>query len=664
MSFPLSLISTYGLKQTYTTLRANASQPGVYTNDGKQSEGNIYKWTLQSILGQRYAFAETGHLIDGHDWSGLVSVHYLDGTVEYHYNTDTTYGTMDLYNGKLVGGEVESVIFANFYTQSGTGAFSVSKVADDAGKIRLPGARFTLTGVTNPQYSVTYTTNENGAVHFADLQTGTYTLTETRAPDGYQSTDDTWTVTVTAQNNAVLVTIRRDGSSDGAVTVYDSANGGIQEVYLIKNEPEDTTVTINKYFGVISAKEIRDLTDYAIEVRDNGGAVRSVLTFANAAPITGAVNGYTWTINLECDAEYTLTERNFLHENYLDTVVTAQLNNTALETVKTDADGDGVSDTAVLTIQKGDSADTVNITNTYTNTFKLKIRKVDATGNYAPMQGVEFNIYGSFSEATGNESLEYVDSNGITHTAYLIGKTAPTDEYGITWYDNMKLSAGTRSFIYVVDEVVTPAGYVELDEPIVRMVEVDGENYANGVYTLTVENFKRDLADVSVTAIKEWNIPDDMTRSDVKLRLYRKASDGSVVQLQEVILDGTDKSIESSGITAEVTGWTVVWRGLSYAADETRYEYYVSEEPMAGYHVSYDTAVTTLRVGTNRVDAAIAEGSNLKRSVTVINSSGYTLPNTGGAGTGSVLLPGLVLLVSAIVLLWQEERKRQRRGTR
>lgn len=661
MQFPLSLIDMSGRKQAYTTLTANASQPGVYTNDGKQSEGNIYKWTLQAIQGQRYAVAETGHLISGHDWSGLVSVHFTNGDVQYHYQTNTTYDTTDLYNGMLVGGQVESVIFANFYTQTGTGAFSISKVADEAGRIRLQGAEFTLTGVNVPGYKVTAVTNENGALHFADLARGTYTLAETKAPEGYQKTDDTWTVFVTQINGVAKVTIQKDGSNSSPVVVYDGADGGIQQVYLIQNDPEDTTVTVNKYFSVISNKEIRELTGYGIEVRDQSGAVKNTLTLANATPITGSTNGYTWTINLNCDEEYTFVEKNFLHKNYLDTVVTVQHNNTTLEPVKTDSDNDGVPDTATITIQKSDSADTINITNAYTNTFKLKIRKVDATGNYAPMQGVEFNIYGSFSEATGSESLEYVDSNGVRHTAYLIGTTAPTDAAGITWYDNMKLSAGSRSFVYVVDEVVTPAGYVELDEPIVKIVEVDGENYANGVYTLTVENFKRDLADVTVTATTQWNIPDDMECSDVKLALYRKSADGSVVRLQEVTLDGTDKpqSEDASGIKTTITGWTVVWQGLTYADNATRYEYFVTEEPLAGYHIGYNTEVHTLQVGTDNIDAAIAEGTNLKRSVTIVNSCGYALPNTGGSGIRYLQLYGYVLLISAAVLLWRIGRKRQ-----
>lgn len=660
MRFPLGLIGTDGTRQDYTTLAANTSQEGVYANHGRQSAGNIYRWTLRSILGQRYAFAEESYQVPEHDWSGLVSVHYTDGTVSYRYNTDSTYTDRDLYDGSLVGGTVESVIFANFYTKTGTGAFSISKVVDEAGRIRLQGAEFTLTGETDPDFLVTAVTNENGAVHFADLEPGRYTLRETKAPEGYQSAEDVWPVAVTGTDSgSVTVTLQKQGSSQGPVTLYDSADGGLKEVYLIRNLPEDTTVTVNKYFQNISQKEVQELEDYRIEVCDGSGAVMRTLTLADAVPITGSAGAYSWTLNLECDSTYTFVEKNFLHENYLDTVVSAAVNGTAREPERRDTDGDGTPDTASLTLRKGDAADTVTITNAYTNTFELKIRKVDATGDYAPMQGVEFNIYGSFSEATGSESLEYVDDNGIRHTAYLIGKTAPTDEQGITWYDNMKLSAGTRSFIYVVDEVATPAGYVELDEPIVRMVAVDGENYANGVYTLTVENFKRDLADVTVTATKQWDIPEDMEPTPVTLTLYRKASDGTVTRLQDVTLDGTDKSLAESGMTATVTGWKVVWEGLTYAADTTRYEYYVSEEPQGGFHVTYSTAITALQVGDSEIPAAIAEGTNLKRSVTVINSVGYALPETGGSGTGSLRLSGLALLAAAAFLYGQDRRKRR-----
>ena len=49
---------------------------------------------------------------------------------------------------------------------------------------------------------------------------------------------------------------------------------------MVNNESEDSTVTINLYDGVISAEEIQDLTNYAIEVCDNDGSIRRIQTFA------------------------------------------------------------------------------------------------------------------------------------------------------------------------------------------------------------------------------------------------------------------------------------------------------------------------------------------------------------------------------------------------
>lgn len=734
MEFPLHLIRTSNdvtYKDYYTKLVADGNQEGVYTNDGWQSEdSNIYKWTLESVQGQRYAFEETGYEVADHDVSSLISVHYTDGRVIWKYNTDATYEDVDTATGQitdyyaeteedsnitpLIGGQVESVIFANFYTATGTGAFSVSKVADAEGKTRLQGAEFTLYGSDGTTVVQTASTNENGSAHFADLAPGTYILSETEAPDGYQGIAKQWQVVVETKtttdadgNEVAYVTVTVDGEK-----VYDGNAGGILKVYQIENTPESTTVTVNKYFSNISDTEIKSLKDagnpYQIAVTDlNGNPVQMdtngdnvvdtdiVLTLSNGTAITGAMNGYTWTINLPIHPEgssdgdnlsYRFTEKNFLHDNYLDTAVAVTVNtDTAVAVTRTDSNGDDVDDLASFVMEKGDGADTVNITNTYTNTFRLKITKVDATNNGAPMSGVMFNVYGDFNQGTSSDKppLPYTDANGDPQLAYYIGTTSATGTDGITWYNDMKLSTGSRSFIYVIEEVDTPAGYIALDEPIVRVVEIDDEHYSNGVYALEVENHKKDLASVTVTVDKVWNLPEGMELGDreITLHLYRQTGDDPAELVHSVTLDGsktdplttittTKTKIDSNGntieeeITATLNGWQVVWTGLSYAQTADPYVYYVREEAVDGFSTSYSTQVApTLTVeGGTQVCAAVAEGRQLSRATTVTNTTGYALPDTGGSGTRWQAPLGLMLIFASVGLYWLGNSKKKKQG--
>lgn len=699
MTLPLHLIHTEKSEDQdvdkiddYKELRANGNEAGVFQSDGWQSAtGNIYKWTLQSVQGQRYAFQETGYEITGFDDSSLISVHFTDGSIKYEYGKNATYQKpsessdiiTDYFKDEtgekgLIGGEVESVIFANFYTPTGTGMFSISKVADTAGQVRLQGAQFTLKDSAG-KIVATQTTNENGAAHFSNLSAGTYTLEETAAPTGYQTISNTWTVVVTVSDDddvtvslqenvpeggTSVTTFALDNTAARSVELYKKGEG-IKAIPLIHNSPVNTTVTVNKYFATITSAEIIGTSTepmslkgkgYKIEVKDANETVQQTLTLENATPITGVANAFTWTIALPCSQNYKFVESNFAHDNYLDTAVSAKINTS-------DAPVTRAGDTATFDFTKSDHADTVNITNDYTNTFDLRIRKVDAT-NQSAMAGIYFNIYGDFKfhnqpPAGVSASVNYT-YNGVSSTAYYIGKTAVTDANGYTTFADMHLSTGSKTFLYVITEANTPAGYVKLDEPIVRVVTVGGENYSNGVYTLEVENVQTELAKVSVTATKRWDIPTDMTldaNQTVTLTLYkmvRNKANGS-----DQITD-TVTVLETVTLNAS-TGWTKTWTGLPYAEGNVRNEYFIAENPIDGFNLSYSTAVSNLTVGSSKVDAAKADGYELKRSVVVTNSTGFELPSTGGVGEPAIVFLGLMLMLSG-GWCWLEANKKRARG--
>lgn len=79
--------------------------------------------------------------------------------------------------------------------------FCVKKV-DNASGSALSGAEFTLTDAAG-QVITAATSGEDGLVQFCELTAGTYTLTETKVPDGYM--DSHLSVTVTITQNPVTM---------------------------------------------------------------------------------------------------------------------------------------------------------------------------------------------------------------------------------------------------------------------------------------------------------------------------------------------------------------------------------------------------------------------------------------------------------------------------
>lgn len=94
--------------------------------------------------------------------------------------------------------------------------FSFQKV--NSSGAALKGARFKL---VSDGGSITYPlteSDENGIVSFRNLKVGTYTLTETMAPDNYMASKETYKVIVSLENDAAVARLYK---SDGVTEVTD-----------------------------------------------------------------------------------------------------------------------------------------------------------------------------------------------------------------------------------------------------------------------------------------------------------------------------------------------------------------------------------------------------------------------------------------------------------
>ena len=107
--------------------------------------------------------------------------------------------------------------------------FRVKKVDGTSGSA-LSGAEFTLTDAAG-NVIATVTSGEDGLMQFRELTEGTYTLTETKVPDGYQ--DRQLSVTVTITQNPV--TMEYSVSFDGAYSDAYTGTGRISDPLCIQN---------------------------------------------------------------------------------------------------------------------------------------------------------------------------------------------------------------------------------------------------------------------------------------------------------------------------------------------------------------------------------------------------------------------------------------------
>ena len=124
----------------------------------------------------------------------------------------------------------------------------------------LEGATFTLEGTEDSTYSSTMTTGADGTILFEGLETGTYTLTEAEAPEGYVAKGSPWTVEV-VYNREISKTanVSTSGSAAGNYSTEE-----ITDTITIPGSPESIHVEL-RY-------QTEDGYDY-LELLDADGAV-------------------------------------------------------------------------------------------------------------------------------------------------------------------------------------------------------------------------------------------------------------------------------------------------------------------------------------------------------------------------------------------------------
>lgn len=146
-----------------------------------------------------------------------------------------TYGfTVDKYTGKKYDDAATRLAGAEFtLAHKGGTAISFVKVADSA----TQNAVYRVAKADEAGATTTITTPANGKVDFRGLENGEYTLTETKAPAGYNKLASAIGVKVDGQNNGT------DTTHATVVIKYDNNNGSVYDqtasngVIPVQNKP-------------------------------------------------------------------------------------------------------------------------------------------------------------------------------------------------------------------------------------------------------------------------------------------------------------------------------------------------------------------------------------------------------------------------------------------
>lgn len=236
-----------------------------------------------------------------------------------------------------------------------------------------------------------------------------------------------------------------------------------------------------------------------------------------------------------------------------------------------------------------------------------------------------------------------VDSTAYTldataTTGYTFKLSVTTDQYADKWAEN-----GGKQLVITYSATLNNDNTTAVNTKETNTATFDYSFYP---YVENSHKQKTDTVDVTTFAIKIDKYVDGSPTtklSGAKFDLYRTATDA------EIAAGGTE-TIPHTTINGIKLGSDVVTNASGvatfekYEANGTKYDYYLVEtQAPHGYNILAEA------VKVNFTDADV-EATNGVYTVEVPNSSGITLPITGGEGIVIFTVIGIALMVGAVIL--------------
>lgn len=201
----------------------------------------------------------------------------------YQLPVDVTYEVVVNESTLYIEGGVLMSDGTNFYIPNTqlptptTGNFTITKVDADNHDLKLTGAQFTLKKDGYEQNR----TSDQGIAAFYNVPVGTYTLTETVAPQGYVKPNEIYTVKVNENGKISVWKVTAPSGGDFTVILPDD--------FIIQN-PDGNVEVKDKNFVVENTKEAPGTTSYTFmkhgvvtTVDSNGRTIRTT-----ESPLAGA----------------------------------------------------------------------------------------------------------------------------------------------------------------------------------------------------------------------------------------------------------------------------------------------------------------------------------------------------------------------------------------
>ena len=321
-------------------------------------------------------------------------------------------------------------------------------------------------------------------------------------------------------------------------------------------------MTITKTFRNLEENQVNEILNngYQIVVKNGNGTILTTLTQSNAVRVSSDYKRLIWYVSgLEDGKTYTVTEEHYQSssQKYANVTVTAQQSDfiVAHYPIPVTVNGTGENRTASLSMKKSNTHEWVGFINSYSNTYTLKLRKVDSVTE-KPLQNAVFALYGKHEEATDpSRIVRYTKPDGSIIILYYIKNAAPTDADGYTTIQGLHFSDTEKSYIYVLQETTVPDGYMTpIDISPEQVLEVTPSQIGNGTYALSMKN----TAKTESLTIQKL-VSEQLQEKDVSYSIYLKITD-TVTFAQAVkkypfpyVIFNADETIAATGIFEEGT---------------------------------------------------------------------------------------------------------------
>lgn len=487
------------------------------------------------------------------------------------------------------------------YVITNNAAASVSfRKVDQNTKEGLTGAEFTLTGTSGNAAGDTRTiVTTGGTASFTSLKTGTYTLKETKAPDGYKISHDLakgYTITVKGTKNSD-VTVSKNGTAltaDGTDNWLGTADDPCKQ-YDVANAPsvEGESFSIYK-------------TDLGT-------------TPLPGTKFTLKKSGYTKTVTVDEKGKAEFTDIPY---------GTYQMTETPLSGYRTSKGQGYWTVTVAKRVKSGN-----NITGGVT------IKAADGTVLSPYKKGQMDSGYGLFigENFIGEQGSATITGVKGDLAAGKDGKYLKAKDVNLM----LKNSAGTTlktftSFPGDLDSLslTSESTYTITGNYTVSDTGKDVKHYVAVSFTYYTDDPAKDAP-----KDPEFHIRNHQGAGHVE---FEKKIDKTSTYLPGAVMqikDSTGKVVKE---------WTTTNASVSYTLDPGDYVLH-EKNPPAGYDTAKDIPFSVYAddsMGSSTPGAVYTRNSDKVSVVQMYDTKGYTLPNVGGKGTTIFLLTALVCILA------------------